>query len=336
MWASLNYLPGLGTVRVGNQKPPISLEHLTSSRFLDFMERSTGFDVYYNRNNGFEPGFFLGNNTEDERVTWAMFAGRTSNGPFGFNQGGGAWDYTGRLTWLPYYEDNGRNMVHLGLGAKYQILDRSTGVGTATFLGRWALRNAQSGLQNVVTFASLQGDDQEMIQPELFINLGPLSMQAEYLASRVTGVTRFNTQLTPTPVAIPSTNFFSQAAYVQVLYFLTGESRPYGKTYLHSSGPAPTRVTPFRNYFWVPGQGGANPFQGGAWQIGVRYSYSDLNSGPIVGGIVHEVTLGLNWFLNPNMKVQWNYAIGHRDLAAGGGTSNGYYDGFGMLVGLDF
>lgn len=337
MWASVNYIPGIGTFRVGNQKPVIGLEHLTSSRFLDFMERSIGFDIYYNRNNGFEPGFLIGNTTEDERFTWALCATRTSNGPFGFNQGGGAWDYTGRVTWLPYYEDNGRNMIHLGLGGKYQTLDRSTGVGVANLNGRWALRNAQAGLQDVVTFANLQAHDQQIIQPELFINLGPWSFQAEYIASRVVGVTKFNTQLTPAPVAIPSTSFFSQSAYVQALYFLTGESRPYGKSYVHSSGPAPTRVVPFRNYFWVAGEGGGwNPFQSGAWQVGARYSYSDLNDGPIVGGIIHEVTLGVNWFLNPNMKVQWNYAFGHRDLSEGGGTSNGLYYGFGMLVGLDF
>lgn len=336
MWAAINYIPGIGTLRIGNQKPPIGLEHMISSRFLDFMERSIGFDIYYNRNNGYEPGFLVGNHTEDERLTWAFYAGRTSNGPYGFNQGGGAWDYTGRLTWLPYYEANGRYMVHLGLGAKHQVLDRSTGVGIANFNGRWPLRNSQAGLHDVVTFALLQGQDQQIIHPELFVNLGPWSIQAEYIASRVAGVTRYNTQLTPTPVNIPSTTFYSQSAYVQFLYFLTGETRPYGKTYVHSSGPAPTRVVPFRNYFWVPGQGGFNVFQAGAWQIGARYTYSDLNNGPIVGGIIHEGTLGLNWFLNPNMKVQWNYALGHRDLSAGGGTSNGYYQGFGMLIGFDF
>lgn len=41
-----------------------------------------------------------------------------------------------------------------------------------------------------------------------------------------------------------------------------------------------------------------------------------------------------DWFLNPNIKFQWNYDIGHRSLL--GGTSDGYYSGFGMRMAMDF
>ncbi len=335
VWAGVNYIPVLGTLRVGNLKPPIGLDHLTSSRFLDFMERSIGFDTYYNRNNGFEPGFMIANTTENKLASYAISATRTCNGPFGFDQGGGSWDYTGRLTWLPYFEDNGRYMVHLGVGAKYQRLDTSTGAGVAILNDRWLIRNTQSGLQNVVSLAVLQGIDQEMINPEFFMNIGPLSIQAEYIYSRVNGVTAFSTQLTPAAVKIPSTTFNSQTAYIQALYFLTGEHRPYGQSYIHGSGPAPTRIVPFKNYYWVPGEGSnGNPFSAGAWQVGARYCYSDLDDGKIHGGIVNEVTLGLNWFLNPNMKFQWNYDFGHRHIE--GGTSDGWYQGFGMRMAFDF
>ena len=93
VWAGINYIPVIGSFRVGNLKPPIGLDHLTSSRFLDFMERSSGFDTYFNRNNGFEPGFMIFNNTEDKLATYQLAATRTCNGPFGFDQGGGTWDY---------------------------------------------------------------------------------------------------------------------------------------------------------------------------------------------------------------------------------------------------
>jgi len=42
----LDPAPWVGNVRIGNQKPPISFEHMTSSRFLNFMERSLGFDAF--------------------------------------------------------------------------------------------------------------------------------------------------------------------------------------------------------------------------------------------------------------------------------------------------
>ena len=45
-------------------KPPILLEHLISSRFLDFLERSPLFDVNYHRNGGFQPGVEIASWTE--------------------------------------------------------------------------------------------------------------------------------------------------------------------------------------------------------------------------------------------------------------------------------
>ena len=117
------------------------------------------------------------------------------------------------------------------------------------------------------------------------------------------------------------------------MYFLTGEYRPYGRTAVHGSGAAPTRVVPLSNFFWLPGESG-NIFSKGAWQVGARYCYTNLEDGQISGGVVNEVTLGLNWFLNPNMKFQWNYDIGHRELTCG--TSSGNYQGFGMRMAMDF
>ncbi|MBI2807204.1 MAG: hypothetical protein HYX68_19655 [Planctomycetes bacterium] len=333
VWAGLNYIPIIGGVRIGSLKPAIGLDHLTSSRYLDFLERSIGFDTYYNRNNGFAPGFMIFNYTEDQRIAWQLSATKPTNTLFGWTTGGGEWDYAGRLTGLPWYQDEGRRMVHVGLGAKFT--DRLD-LGRANLNDRWLLRNGGPNLQNLVSQVNAFGVSQMIVNPEFFMNLGPLSVQAEYVASWVTGVTAYTTQLTGgTPVPVSSRTFKSQTAYIQALYFLTGEHRPYGKSALHGSGAAPTRVVPFRNYFWVPGHGGgSNPFSSGAWQVGARYCWSDLNDNEIYGGLVHEVTLGLNWFLNPNMKIQWNYDIGYRALR--GGTSDGYYHGFGMRMTFDF
>jgi phosphate-selective porin OprO/OprP len=333
VWAGINYIPVIGGIRIGNLKPAIGLDHLTSSRYLDFLERSSGFDTYYNRANGFAPGFMIFNYTEDQRMSWQLTATRANNTLFGFNLGSGEWDYCARITGLPYYEAEGRRMVHIGMGAKYiDHLDQ----GFANLNTRWLLRQAGPNLQNTVAQVVAFGDSQAIVNPELFINLGPLSIQSEYVSSWVNGVTSFRSQVTgPTAVGVPSRTFHSQTAYIQAMYFLTGEHRPYGKSALHGSGAAPTRVVPYRNYFWVPGHGGnGNPFSAGAWQVGARYCYSDLNDGPINGGTLHEVTLGVNWFLNPNMKIQWNYDIGHRSIPTG--TSDGYYYGFGMRMAFDF
>ena len=52
------------------------------------------------------------------------------------------------------------------------------------------------------------------------------------------------------------------------------------------------------------------------------------------GGRLEDITLGLNWFLNPNMKIQSNYAYTMRDAQASPG--GGDYYGYGMRLAWDF
>ncbi len=330
LWASINFLPVIGSVRVGNLKNPIGLDHLTSSRYLDFLERSPGFDAYYNRQNGFVPGIMIFNNTEDERMTWQVALTKYNNGVFAWNTGNSEYNVTGRLTWLAWYQDNGRHMVHLGLGAQWGNPDANRVI----LRDRVLLRNGPAaGLHSTVALADLTASGQSIVNPEFFMNLGPLSIQAEYQATWVNDVTELTTQLQP-KTAVSNRSFFGQGAYVQAMYFLTGEHRPYAKTAVHGSGAAPTRVVPYRNFFWTRGHEGVNPFSAGAWQVGARYSYFDLTNNGVIGGQINEVTLGLNWFLNPNLKFQFNYDIGHRSIA--GGTSSGTYQAYGMRMALDW
>jgi phosphate-selective porin OprO/OprP len=333
VWASINYIPWIGTVRMGNQKPPMLLEHLTSSRFLDFLERSPLFDAYFNRNNGYQPGVLILNWSEDERLTWEVGGFKNNNTLFGWNVGDGEYQVNGRLTWLPWYQDEGRCMIHLGIGLQYDEPDNET----AILRERWLLRNGPPTVQNTVAFAAINGHRQFMAAPEFFMNLGPLSMQADYLANHLSEVKSFQTQ-SQGLVAVQGNprTYFSQGAYIQVMYFLTGEHRPYNRTGLHSGeGAGPARVVPLRNFFWVRGEQG-RLFSSGAWQVGVRYAYSDLSNHGIYGGQVNEVTLGLNWFLNGNMKIQWNYDVGYRGQLGPGSNSNGTFQGVGTRLAFDW
>ena len=72
----------------------------------------------------------------------------------------------------------------------------------------------------------------------------------------------------------------------------------------------------------------------GAWQVAARYSYLDLNSKGIAGGILHDLTLGLNWFLNDYTKVQMNYFLTDRNAA--GTVGDGIVQGFGTRLAWDF
>jgi phosphate-selective porin OprO/OprP len=116
--------------------------------------------------------------------------------------------------------------------------------------------------------------------------------------------------------------------YVEVLRYLTGEHRAYNK-----KSATFDRVIPKENFFLVKGEGG-NIFGRGAWQVGARYNYLNLNDKGIDGGVLNDVTLGLNWFLNPNMKIQANYSITARNSPAPG--HDGTIQGVGVRVAHDF
>src|SRR4029077_8486738 len=72
-WVTFKNLPIIGNIRVGNQKPLYSFEHLTSSRYLNFLERSLGFDAFAEGfDNGFEPGITVYDTYLDKRGTWGL------------------------------------------------------------------------------------------------------------------------------------------------------------------------------------------------------------------------------------------------------------------------
>ena len=62
--------------------------------------------------------------------------------------------------------------------------------------------------------------------------------------------------------------------------------------------------------------------------------YLDLTNKTINDGQIADMALGLNWFLNPNMKIQFNYMIANRDGQQGVG--NGWINGFGTRAAWDF
>ena len=75
-----------------------------------------------------------------------------------------------------------------------------------------------------------------------------------------------------------------------------------------------------------------------AWEVAARYSYLNLNDGPVQGGILSGTTVGLNWYWNPNMKIQFEYLddLRYRKGTAAGGTASGAVQGFGTRVQIQF
>lgn len=364
LWMQLRELPLLGTVRVGNQKDPYGYEHLTSSRFLNFMERSFSQDAFEGPfNNGFVPGIQIMNSTEDGRIGWQVGEFKNTTNPFGFSNSSGGSMTVGRIVFLPIIEDEGRKLLHVAVAGRtmeprrtYTRFDPVTGlplgdpINAVRFRSRGDIRNGPPGPLNSIYADTglLQGTWQNMIGLELVGNNGPWSFQSEYFGSwlynaRTTNAGPYVTNgYQPAPGTRVGTVYY-QGAYAEVLYFLTGESRTYSQIEYRFD-----RVVPHNNFYLVRGAGPRGRFalSDGAWQVGLRYNYLCLNDGEVNGGVLNGLTLGLNWFFNPNAKLQFNYDCTYRDFASTPwnkngtpGTSyegSGWIHGFGTRLAFDF
>ncbi len=264
-----NLLP-IGTVKAGNFKEPFSLEELTSSKYITFMERALPVAAFSpSRNIGVQ----VANTFNEKRGTWAVgtFVEHNSDDDEATYQEG--WNATGRLTYLPYYEDDGARLVHLGAAGSYR---------NSPEMVRYRARpEVHLASERWVNTDKFMADDVVLCGLEAAWVHGPFSLQGEYITANVDSESMDDPQF--------------DGFYVFASYFLTGEHRPY-----KTSGGKFDRVKPKNNF---DGKGGL-----GAWEVAARYSNVDLNDGDIMyAGELSNVTLGLNWYLNPNMRIMWNY-----------------------------
>lgn len=325
LWLTWTQLPTLGNVRVGNVKEPIGMEHLTSSRWLDFIERSFWQDAIFGPfNNGFNPGLYAFNWTDDEMGTWAAGVFANNSDPFGYAIGD-EWALTGRISRLLYYDEpsEGRYLWHVGVSGSVRKPDEDL-VRVRT---RGNIRSGPPGILNPIyaDTGTMLSDRHELIGMETAAVWGSLNMQAEYVCTWVENA--FQPYTPPQDSVGHGTPFF-HGGYIQLMYFLTGEHRAYNR-----KAGVFDRVVPFGNAFYVNGDG-ERCFGKGAWQIGARYAAIDLNDNGINGGILHSGTFGVNWFLNPNAKIQFNYDLTHRSQVEA--VPPGFISAFGVRFAHDF
>ena len=116
----------VGNLTVGNFKEPIGFEHLVNDRFLEFMERSYNQSVFYGAfNGGVSPGIMLLElERRMERATWALWTGPNQSNPYGYHVGNNVFAFTGRFTYLPVYDGDGRYLIHVGASASSRSPDQ--------------------------------------------------------------------------------------------------------------------------------------------------------------------------------------------------------------------
>jgi phosphate-selective porin OprO/OprP len=71
----------------------------------------------------------------------------------------------------------------------------------------------------------------------------------------------------------------------------------------------------------------------GAWEVAARVSYVNVTDADIAGGRLTDLTLGVNWYWNPNAKLQFNYIHAFARAVAAGPTNA---DIFALRASVDF
>lgn len=303
VWIGLRGVPYVGNIRGGHQKEPFSLEELTSSKYITFMERALPNAFAPGRNTG----LLMKNAVLDKRMTWGVgvFEDVDDTGD-SFNDFD-TWNVSARVTGLPWYQEDGRQLVHLGLSYTHQFRDddEDDDDSKVRFRQRPESHITDARIVNTDRFGA---DGVDIVTPELALVYGPFSLQGEY----------FYTWTDSDEADDPEFDGY----YVFGSYFITGEHRRYS-----TSNGAFSRVKPKNNFHPTePGWG--------AWEVAARYSNIDLNDEEIEGGEADNFTFGLNWYLNPNVRWMFNYV--YSDLEDRDGVDDDSLDIFQTRLQIDF
>ncbi len=274
-------------IRAGHFREPFSLEELTGIANRTFVERSLANVFVPGRNAGIQISDALLGDPEKERLTLALGVFKETDDWPSSNDSDEDQGYivTSRVTGLPYYEEDGRRLVHVGLSYSHRNPDGAAlryGLRPESRLALFRYADTDN-LPPSFRLRDARAETVDLFGGELAAVYGPFSVQGEYIRSDVD--TTFGGSLSV------------DGYYAQASYFLTGEHRPYRNT----SGLF-DRVTPKNNVRWKTGEERG----WGAWEVAARWSSVDLNDGWLRAGQHDAATLGLNWYLNPNARITWN------------------------------
>ncbi|HET7024746.1 MAG TPA: porin [Gemmatimonadales bacterium] len=256
-------------IRIGNFKEPFSLETLTSSKYITFMERS-----YVD---AMSPDRHIGMSYSHWGDRWQV-----SGGIFGQEVGDvdatgkdEGWGATARFTAAPIL--TGTHVLHVGIATSRRTPNAAATSNRMRFRARPETYVNQARFLSTGQIANVKYSS--YYNAELAAVSGPVSLQGEYTRVDVHRL-----------IGLPMASF--NGGYVFVSYFLTGESRRY----LPQEGEF-DRVYPHSKH-------GAWEVAARVSTLDLN----DFTSGVgILGGQGTNYTLGLTWYVNPNFKFMGNY-----------------------------
>lgn len=314
VFIGMHNIPYLGTVRVGHIKEELSFYSASSGRNIPFMERPYVWDSIEDPYL-FSNGITISNTYfEDHVYSWVgLFQTNTRTGAFAAsNTAELALDV--RLCLMPFYDEESNHWMNLGSTGSIRanptdLLGQNKGLPVASSNVAPLVRAGSSfQVPNLInTRAIFTRDGTELYTLCFNYANGPFSMGGQYngqfLSNSYTGGLPNSNGTLPANVK-PVGDLYFDGYSIEMLCFLTkGDHRGINKM-----DPMYAQVIPVKNFSFGHGKGEEGS---GAWEIGTKFDFIksqfDVPDAKPRGGYLSAVTLGLNWYLNPNALVMTNY-----------------------------
>jgi phosphate-selective porin OprO/OprP len=291
-WLSYDLSP-YARVQAGQFKEFFTLEAVTSSLWLSFTERSL-------IDGAFVPPRHLGVGLRAHRNGYVggigFFANEIGSETGPDLQQSEPYGFTARGVAAPVLMP--RRLLHIGADARWRKPDFEDG--DTLVVNFEALSETHVDRTELYdTGPILDGSSYGQLGGELAFVYGSLSMQGEYV------VTRVNRDFLDKPVF--------GGGYAFVSFIPTGESRTYDDIDARFTGVSPA----LHRY--------------GAIELLLRYSRLDLNDDEVTGGAGHDWTIGLNWYPHRNLRALANYVFTNHDAFADGDGDFLGGDDFGVF-----
>jgi phosphate-selective porin OprO/OprP len=275
---SLNQIPVFDRWRIGNFFVPFGLEQVTNDTNNIFLERSIPTQGIFTADREVGTALYGVNDAMDFTYTGGVFIDSISESlkeRIDDNQGH---RLSGRLTWLPYYDEpsNGRYLVHTGCGILYTN-DQDDSV-------RFRARPQIHEGPFIIDSLGIPAGSYTTGNVEFAMVWGQFSIQSEAFLSDVNRI------------GLSSENAYG--GYVHGSYFLTGENRMYERFGQH--GAQFGRQTTFSDFFLIPGCHGP-----GAWEAKMRWSNLTLKE--FDRGEYNDLTTGFNWYWSERVRVMFDW-----------------------------
>ena len=295
--AYIKYILDDGFIKAGQFREGFSMETTTTSRYVTFIERSLVSRFAPSRQLGFAGSKWGkhwlaigGIHFQNQGDGEEVNISQDANKDDGTDEG---YSFTGRFAFMPIQEPH--KVLHIGAAASYRTPTTDVEIPNSYRFSTRSL-TAVNRKKYIDTDDITDVDHRTLFGVEVAGAYNNLMFQGEYITNNVNGID-------------DSFNANFDGGYFQVGWLLLGAKYVYNNQEGEFTQASLTDK--------------------GGLEFAFRYSYVDVNDADagILGGAGESLTLGINYYVNPNIKFMLNYNyLNHDRYATGKGELFIYED----------